>query len=495
MFAEKLNFLMSIIGISGGELAHAVSLDPSYISRLRSGKRSLPKGQRFLDDIAAHFAMKVHTEYQTKLLCEAMGFEGKWPEEQNAAQELIYDWLQTEQESQRDIIMNVLQGAVSSFLLDAVLSPDHNLDLGRFGSEVGDCHFGDSGRRDAFLQFLSAALHAPAGQDMYLFTNESVDWMAGDSDFTGSVTSFLTEFARKGRRVKIVHPIQQNVTDLINRLQRWATVYLTGFAEPYYYPKVRTDFYLRTLFVVPGTVAMVSDALEGSMAESVTHIVSDLRAIQAAASEMEYLLSLSNPLARVFTPGNFSGIRELLTDFYGKQEPMLVIHDHLAPFPGVPGHSGDFASGEADIRDYAVIESIIRSSTFTEVISKPNLDVIRAGRIPIQLTELAPNGPRYLSRDEYIQNLDCTIHLLEKNKNYNILIVPQTFFNFYLCIKKDVGVLISKPDRNAATFFVEQSNVLDIVWEYANAVMKRVKDTDKQSALAELKALRAALME
>jgi len=495
VFAEKLNFLMSIIGISGGELAHAVSLDPSYISRLRSGKRSLPKGQRFLDDIAAYFATKVHTEYQIKLLSEAMSYAGEWPQEKEAAQRLIYDWLHTEQDSQRDTIMNILQGAVSSFLLDAVLSPDRDPDLSTIGSDVREYYYGCSGRQEAFLHFLAVALRAPAGQDMYLFTSESVEWLAGDGDFSASISTLLTEFAQKQRRLKIAHPIQQNVTDLIHRLQRWAPVYLTGFAEPYYYPKVRSDFFLRTLFVVPGTVAMVSGSLEGSSAESVTVIASEPRAVEAATMDMEYLLSLAKPLARVFTPGNHSGITELLKDFYNKKEPMLVIHDHLAPFPGTTPNSGADFPAEPDLQNYAVVESIIRSSPYTEVIAKPDLDVIRSGSIPIQLTELAPDGPRYLSKEEYVNNLDHTIRLLEKNRNYHILIVPQTFFNFYLCIKKGVGVLISKPDRNAATFFVEQSNVLEIVWEYANAVMKRVERTDKESALAELRELRDALAE
>lgn len=201
MFAEKLNFLMSIIGISGGELAHAVSLDPSYISRLRSGKRSLPKRQRFLDDIAAYFATKVHTEYQIKLLSEAMSFEGEWPEEKEAAQHLIYEWLHTEQDSQRDTIINILQGAVSSFLLDAVLSPDCDPDLGNIGSDVRKYYYGCSGRQEAFLHFLAAALRAPAGQDMYLFTSESVEWLAGDGDFSASISTLLTEFAQNQRRL------------------------------------------------------------------------------------------------------------------------------------------------------------------------------------------------------------------------------------------------------------------------------------------------------
>ena len=80
MFSEKLNFLISIIGISGGELATAISLDPSYISRLRHGKRALPKEHLFMEPIALYFATHIKNDYQKKLVSEAMGITLDWPE-------------------------------------------------------------------------------------------------------------------------------------------------------------------------------------------------------------------------------------------------------------------------------------------------------------------------------------------------------------------------------------------------------------------------------
>lgn len=489
MFAEKLNFLMSIIGVSGGELAHAVSLDPSYISRLRSGMRTLPKGQRFLGDIAAFFATRVHTDYQIRLLRDAMSFEDPWPEDVEEAKDHIYDWLLRKESSQRVAILNVLQGAVSSFLLEAVLSPDATLDLSDFSRDAKSYYFGQQGRRDAFFQFLALALSGETQNDMLLFSSEEVDWLPSDHESVSYATSRITELAVRGGRVKIIHPVLKDITDMIRRVQCWAPVYVTGYAEPYYCEKARADFSLRTIFVVPDTVAMISCSLEGCDAEAVTTLVTEPRVVQSLTEEMSYFLSEATPLARVFTSPHHDGIEEMLGDFYAAPGDMLVIHDHLTPFPR-KNEEGEAPSG---IRLESLPEGFIECGAYTEVISKPCTQCVREGRIPIQLTELASDGPHYLTKESYIENLDRTISLLETHDQYRLLIVPQTFFDFYLCVKKGVGVLASKSDKNAATFYVDQQHVLDIVWDYATAVMKRVDQTDRKQVIEELKALRSEL--
>ena len=47
-FSEKLDLLMSLTGTSNSALGRALSYDPSYISRVRAGKRGLPRRQPFL---------------------------------------------------------------------------------------------------------------------------------------------------------------------------------------------------------------------------------------------------------------------------------------------------------------------------------------------------------------------------------------------------------------------------------------------------------------
>ncbi len=492
MFSEKLNFLMSIIGISGGELAHAVSLDPSYISRLRNGKRALPKGQNFLEDIAEYFAEQIQSDYQKKLLCEAMNYKEIWPKDIEEARHQIQGWLLREEGGQREKLKGVLSTVVSSYLVDLVLSPSFDLDLSQLQRDSREYYFGDSGKQEAFLRFLALALDGQESKEMYLFTNEDPAWLSSDGEYAIKTNSLLSSFAHKGNRIKVVHPILQNIDDMIFMMQQWIPVYLTGFVEPYYYPKIKDDFYKRTAFVLPGTAALVGSTMNGNKTDSMTTVLTDPRAIAAVESELNFLISQSKPLAQVYSARDHQGIWSMLDEFYNAQVPAMILHDYLTPFQTMGQSLTGQASREGVCFDLASADALMRNS-YVEIISRPDLEKIRAGRVPVQLTELVGERPELLSPQEYLENLERTIQLLETYDNYHVMIVPHIFFNLYLCAKQGIGVLISKAEKGKLGFYIQQKDVVDAVWEYMNALKPKTTPANKQAVLAELKELAQTL--
>ena len=91
-FAEKLDFLMSITKTSNSALAHAISLDASYISRLRSGKRLMPKDNRMIQDMVTCLARRVTEDYQKKALSDTLKL-GNLPSDSNSLSDEIARWL------------------------------------------------------------------------------------------------------------------------------------------------------------------------------------------------------------------------------------------------------------------------------------------------------------------------------------------------------------------------------------------------------------------
>jgi len=55
VFSDKLSNLMKLYQISNAQMAKETFLDPSYISRLKSGKRALPESPEFLDSMVDYF--------------------------------------------------------------------------------------------------------------------------------------------------------------------------------------------------------------------------------------------------------------------------------------------------------------------------------------------------------------------------------------------------------------------------------------------------------
>ena len=93
MFSEKLNFLMEITNVQNNKLATAIKVDASHISRLRHGTRRLPKNQNYLMPMVLYFSRQIKLGYQKKIIGDAIGIKGEWPDDNEMVAKLLYNWL------------------------------------------------------------------------------------------------------------------------------------------------------------------------------------------------------------------------------------------------------------------------------------------------------------------------------------------------------------------------------------------------------------------
>ena len=68
IIGDKLNFLMRVTETRNNILGKAIAFDPSYISRIRTGSRGVPKHRDFIYPAAAFFAQAVQTKEQKEKL-------------------------------------------------------------------------------------------------------------------------------------------------------------------------------------------------------------------------------------------------------------------------------------------------------------------------------------------------------------------------------------------------------------------------------------------
>lgn len=469
MFADKLNFLISIVGISGGELAKAISLDPSYISRLRHGKRALPKGQTFLEPIALYFATHIKNDYQKKLVCDAMETESSWPETIEKAQKYILNWFVIDSPRQQGIMRDVFREIAKSFPLNAPVYIENLPDLSEYRNDERPIYFGVKGKQDAFLRFLtiaidSANMDVEGNTKMQIFCNEDLSWQTQSPGFAEILVSLFRVYAKAGNTIKIIHSISEDTESMLDLLQGWIPIYLTGYVEPYYYPKIREDFYRRTAFVVPGVVAMTSSSLYGNAAESMTFVLTDPQAVAVVESELKYLVAQSKPLTKVFSAKNKEGMNVVLKEFFNSKSDTILFHEDIAPF--ILPESMRKIKETRGCFYFKSVEKLIKDHNYTEVIAIPDVDKICRGETPVQLSSVVSTEQVYFTKQEYLKNLYYLANLLEAEENYNLLIRNHALQDLFFCIKKDVGIFITKPQKAARAFYIEQPNIVKLVWEF-----------------------------
>ena len=93
-FSDKLVFLLSVTHTSNIKLAKAINVDPSMISRLRKGRRNIPRNINHIKAMAKYFAKRCNGEYQRFTLAEILGMERiRTFTEEQLIEDVLLEWL------------------------------------------------------------------------------------------------------------------------------------------------------------------------------------------------------------------------------------------------------------------------------------------------------------------------------------------------------------------------------------------------------------------
>ena len=91
--ARKLDFLMRLTGTQNSTLGRALSFDASYVSRLRSGQRTLSRNRDLILPLAAYFSRNASRDGQKAALAKRICPNVPWPESLEERTKLLARWL------------------------------------------------------------------------------------------------------------------------------------------------------------------------------------------------------------------------------------------------------------------------------------------------------------------------------------------------------------------------------------------------------------------
>lgn len=293
MFCDKLSELMDLYQISNVQMAKETFLDPSYISRLRSGKRTLPEKPEFLDCMVDYFlrlADSCKNEDQVFLL---MGINV--PANIELKKKALYQWL-NEENIQKEGFDRFLEKLGRTFSMPSNFMP--NMD---YKSSESDLHFfyGDEGKRDAVLAFLDRVVSLDKPAHFKLFSDESIFWMTGDKDFTQKWFYLLMRALKMGCKMTIIHNVSRNLDEMMKAIEQWLPLYMVADIEPYYYPKVKDGVYKRTIFIAKNVSAISSLSVGNNTSGILNFLIDDKKAVKALETEFDRYLSLCKPLFEI----------------------------------------------------------------------------------------------------------------------------------------------------------------------------------------------------
>ena len=470
-FSEKLDFLMNLTSTSNSSLGRALSYDASYISRVRAGKRGLPRRQPFTRPAADYFGREITSPIQQNAAASLLTPGRPWPKEQAQAVALILRWLEAAPEEMNEPIGQFFQSiAVSAPEGQAALPvevPPIREDPAFFP--------GNEGKREAVLRFLGELCADPEARTLHLASDEAMDWFTEDPAFDRQWTALLNLFLSRGGEISIIHTIDRPLGEMLGALQQWMPLYLTGQIHPYYCPRLRDGIIRRSLFVAPGRAALAACSIEDRTQGRVNLYTRDPGATAAYEEEFKNYLALCRPLMDIYQQSRSKALHARLLAEIKAEGPLFF----AGPLP-LP-----LASGVPSIRRLrsALLDRLASGGEVIELLHLPDLADLDS--VPLPLHDLLEaSGKQYSPRILRDQMADALARM-QSHPNYRAVLSHSLPETVSLLARGREEVLVFPSAPPSTVFALAEPRMTSALWDF---LQRAAGPSDRKRAERTLKA-------
>ena len=457
-FHEKLELLMHIYRLSNVKLARGTGVDPSLVSRWRSGDRVPSARSSTAADIGAFLAGTKLLPLDAALLRQTLALGDA---ENAALAGAITAWLRAENivsiqspspapaapETAAFTGAAGIVGTMARLLRHEVPEQPGPVNLWPFvqrGTPAEhEIFIGENGKRKAVLSFLHKLQSSPRALDVFILTGRNGDWMRSDASFPALWQSALLALLQKGHKLHIVLP----EPELTDALKSWLSMplFFTARCRVYSLPHRMAD----TLMVAQGHAAalsygvgpkdeitlLFSGIMDSSHFEAVFHnwlregapVLSTVEDVNMLHERMYHLEQLPkayylahNTLSAVFLPD--SDMAELLAEI-----PLTDRQTKLVR--------------QSKRKD--TLEALLKQSTWAEVVPLGRLQA----ELVIDGTELGLPRDMRLTPKMRQRMLENIIALMAKYENLHILFLDAEALPVQIFYKQGAGAYFTPPQK------------------------------------------------
>jgi hypothetical protein len=470
-FSKKLDRLMTVMGVLNSRLAKALNVDTSLISRFRTGARKPAPDSDYFKSIAQYFVTRSTMDYQKVALFELMQI--RYDENLNNAEFLIdalTKWL-SDDNSKREKAFDSFLNKISDyevklpFVSECVVTKDTIQNAQSF--------FGIEGKREAVIHFLTTILNNEKPCTMLLYSDESMEWLFEDETYRQKWAVLLMNVLMKGNKIRIIHTINRDLSEMLSAIESWLPLYITGSIEPYYYPKYNAGIFRKTMFIAENIIALTSQSMANKETHSANILYTDKQMLNSLTSEFNQYLKLCRPLMQILTKNKFADFLSLKAEFENREGNKIYKSNVLSLITMPEDLFCElFISKETEkfinnFREQKVgFSNNLESNTYTEIVTVPSKEDIKNNKIPVTLSEIFNGEVICYTNEQYRKHLENIILLLETYENYHFYFSIDRCNNNTLLAKDEVGAIIAKGNTPSVVFAFNHPNMTNAMYSY-----------------------------
>lgn len=431
---------MKMVHTTNFELAEVLEVDPSLISRWRTGERQVGSSSPYLPKIAHYFAENAQEDFQKVALLELTGhhWENKGVEQRRMTKYLA-QWLVDEpyiDPKSLTALIDTIGNSSNYFPQIEPLPLPHEPEGRRANREL---FIGKKGLREATTKLLLQAIRKEnQGKRLFLFSNEPMDWILENKDFA-QVWNHLAMLGIKNKiKIEIIHTMQRQPGELIQAVEKWFPLYLTGAVKSYYYPTRNDSLFYHTFFYLEGVAIVKGNTVKGEADENFQYsYIKEPSQLNSCSNAFQLMKQECRPLVRVYTEKNIERyLVKNVSSFVAPLGDVLTVQSDLMSGMNNALLKEFFERGKINpqkikkiigTNDQRLAQPNDKASprSFKLVMSLPRITDVRKGIVPALIPELFSGHTFFYTPEEYKTHLRNLIELMEISNNFEVLLFPR----------------------------------------------------------------------
>ena len=318
---QKLDILLRELDINISRLAAFLHYDPSYLSKIRTGKRNPAHQQQFVEKVCEYVIANYKDEQDRKKVVYLIQCNEDELAGSSSYRRKLREWLNSSMPDGVDYVSAFLR-KVDSFNLDDYIRAIHfdsfKVPKVPFQLPVSRHYYGLKEMREGELDFLKHTVLSKSMKPLYICSDMPVEDMAADEDFAKKYMFGLAMVLKKGLHIHIIHDVERPMKDMMLGLENWVPLYMTGQISPYYLKGVQNRVYSH-LHYCSGQVAMTGDCISGHHDLAHYYLTSRKEEVSISQKNMEFLLKKAHPLMDIYREERKKELHASLLENAGKE--------------------------------------------------------------------------------------------------------------------------------------------------------------------------------
>ena len=465
---QKLDILLRELDINISRLAAFLHYDPSYLSKIRTGKRNPAHQQQFVEKVCEYVIANYKDEQDRKKVVYLIQCNEDELADSSSYRRKLREWLNSSMPDGVDYVSAFLR-KVDSFNLDDYIRAIHfdsfKVPKVPFQLPVSRHYYGLKEMREGELDFLKHTVLSKSMKPLYICSDMPVEDMAADEDFAKKYMFGLAMVLKKGLHIHIIHDVERPMKDMMLGLENWVPLYMTGQISPYYLKGVQNRVYSH-LHYCSGQVAMTGDCISGHHDLAHYYLTSRKEEVSISQKNMEFLLKKAHPLMDIYREERKKELHASLLENAGKEgrrRRVLAVPD-LGVLPKKLLEEILERNHVVLNEKTVILESYKRSATCLETILKHSvvedevsvLSEAEYEKYPLvlPLAECFPEKDIRLTYEEYHACIGAAENYAKANENYQFNLTKiKGFHNIQITCFEGKWCMISK-NRAPAIHFV-----------------------------------------